>query len=102
MAAAWGSRAMGERILPHVFQTQIAGIDSKLLMAGFTFETPIFHHDQKPLGAGDALCPMPDARCPIPNALFPMPYAQCPMPDTPEYLIFLRRLYLVYIDPRPS
>lgn len=36
MAVAWGSRAMGERILPHVFQTQIAGIDSKLLMAGFT------------------------------------------------------------------
>ncbi|MEG4963044.1 MULTISPECIES: MFS transporter [unclassified Microcoleus] len=36
MAVAWGSRAMGERILPHVFQTQIAGVDSKLLMAGFT------------------------------------------------------------------
>ena len=36
MAVAWGSRAMGERILPHVFQTQIAGVDSKLLMAGFS------------------------------------------------------------------
>jgi hypothetical protein len=36
IAVAWGSRAMGERILPHVFQTQIAGVDSKLLMAGFT------------------------------------------------------------------
>lgn len=36
MAVAWGSRAMGERILPHVFQTQIAGVDSKFLMAGFT------------------------------------------------------------------
>lgn len=37
MAVAWGSRAMGERILPHVFQTQIGGVDTKLLMAGFTF-----------------------------------------------------------------
>ncbi len=36
MAVAWGSRAMGEGILPHVFQTQIAGVDSKLLMAGFS------------------------------------------------------------------
>lgn len=36
MAVAWGSRGMGERILPHVFQTQIAGVDSKLLMAGFS------------------------------------------------------------------
>ena len=36
MAVAWGSRAMGERILPHVFQTQIAGVDSKLLMAEFS------------------------------------------------------------------
>lgn len=36
MAVAWGSRAMGERILPHVFQTQIAAVDSKLLMAGFS------------------------------------------------------------------
>jgi len=36
MAVAWGSRAMGERILPHVFQTQIAEVDSKLLMAGFS------------------------------------------------------------------
>jgi hypothetical protein len=36
MAVAWGSRAMGERILPHVLQTQIAGVDSKLLMAGFS------------------------------------------------------------------
>jgi len=36
MAVAWGSRAMGERVLPHVFQTQIAAVDSKLLMAGFS------------------------------------------------------------------
>lgn len=36
MAVAWGSRAMGERILPHVFQTQIADVNVKLLMAGFT------------------------------------------------------------------
>jgi MFS family permease len=36
MAVAWGSRAIGERILPHVFQTEIAGVDSKLLMAGFS------------------------------------------------------------------
>jgi hypothetical protein len=36
MAAAWGSRAMGEQMLPHVFQTKIAGVDSKLLMAGFS------------------------------------------------------------------
>ncbi|MEG4940174.1 hypothetical protein [Microcoleus sp. F4-D5] len=36
MAVAWGTRAMGERILPHVFQTQIADVDSKFLMAGFT------------------------------------------------------------------
>ena len=41
MAVAWGSRAMGERILPHVFQTQIAGVDSKLLMAGFTLALAI-------------------------------------------------------------
>jgi len=27
---------MGERVLPHVFQTQIAAVDSKLLMAGFS------------------------------------------------------------------
>jgi hypothetical protein len=32
MAVAWGSRAMGERILPHVFQTKIAGVDSKFLL----------------------------------------------------------------------
>jgi MFS family permease len=37
IAVAWGSRAMGERILPHVFQTQIAGVDTKFLMGGFTF-----------------------------------------------------------------
>ncbi|WP_377478000.1 MAG: hypothetical protein P2A85_05560 [Microcoleus anatoxicus] len=36
MAVAWGTRAMGERILPHVFKTQIVGVDAKLLMAGFT------------------------------------------------------------------
>ncbi len=36
MSVAWGSRAMGERILPHVFQTQITGVNSKLLMAAFT------------------------------------------------------------------
>lgn len=37
MSVAWGSRAMGERILPHVFQTQIVGVDPKLLIGGFTF-----------------------------------------------------------------
>lgn len=37
MSVAWGSRAMGERILPHVFIPHIIGVDPKLLMAGFTF-----------------------------------------------------------------
>lgn len=35
MAVAWGTRAMATRILPDVFQTQIAGADLKLLMTGF-------------------------------------------------------------------